>query len=42
MYEGDDIFDRWADPQYLQDVLEKYNEISVSLTPDGFADSLKG
>ena len=42
MYEGDDIFERWADPSYMQDVLQDYKGISMSLTPNGFADSLLG
>lgn len=39
--EGDDIYERWAEPQYLSDCLPGQTH-SVSLTPDGFADSIAG
>ncbi len=42
VYQGDDIFDRWNDPIYMQQAMDGYKGISVSLTPDGFADSVKG
>ena len=39
--EGDDIFERWSEPQYLTECLQKQKH-SVSITPDGFADSIAG
>lgn len=39
--EGDDIFERWSEPQYLCDAEEGRTQ-SISLTPDGFADSIRG
>lgn len=39
--EGDDVFERWAEPKYLEECLEGEKQ-SISLTPDGFADSIQG
>jgi hypothetical protein len=41
VFQGDDIFERWASPQYLCEALEGQTQ-SISLTPDGFADSIRG